>query len=161
MRVGAVTTWKEPESLCGRPAVRHILDWTFCKKEVNICSVRSPNFMVYLSQQLTLPCVCTCVLVAQQCLTLCDSVGCNPPGSSVHGLLTRVCSHSLLQGILLTLGFEPRSPTLQADSLPSESYLLLYLFILQIFVENFRLNVRDLKVKKKKMLLFLPSGPQQ
>ena len=65
MRVGAVTTWKEPESLCGRPAVRHILDWTFCKKEVNICSVRSPNFMVYLSQQLTLPCVCTCVLVAQ------------------------------------------------------------------------------------------------
>ena len=78
---------------------------------------------------------------------------CNPPGSSVHGLLGRVCSHSLLQGFLLTQGFEPRSPSLQADSLPSESYLLLYLFILQIFVENLRLNlrlnVRDLKVEKK------------
>ena len=54
---------------------------------------------------------------------------------------------------MLTQGFEPRSPALQADSLPSESYLLLYLFILQIFVENLRLNlrlnVRDLKVEKK------------
>ena len=26
-------------------------------------------------------------LVAQSCLTLCDPVGCSPPGSSAHGLL--------------------------------------------------------------------------
>ena len=27
------------------------------------------------------------VLVAQLCLTLCDTMDCNPPGSSVHGIL--------------------------------------------------------------------------
>ena len=28
-----------------------------------------------------------CVLVIQLCLTLCDPMGCSPPGSSVHGIL--------------------------------------------------------------------------
>ena len=32
-------------------------------------------------------CVCVCVCVAQSCLTLCDSMDCSPPGSSVHGIL--------------------------------------------------------------------------
>ena len=44
-------------------------------------------------------------LVAQLCLTLCDPVDWNLPGSSVHGILqtnTGVGCHSLLQGILLT-----------------------------------------------------------
>ena len=27
-----------------------------------------------------------CVSVAQSCLTLCDPMDCNPPGSSVHGI---------------------------------------------------------------------------
>ena len=43
-----------------------------------------------------------CVLVTQSCLTLCDSVACSPPGSSVHGILQAnigVGSPSLLQGI--------------------------------------------------------------
>ena len=31
-------------------------------------------------------CVCVC-LVAQLCPTLCDPMGCNPPGTSVHGIL--------------------------------------------------------------------------
>ena len=31
--------------------------------------------------------MCACVLVAQSCLTPCDSIGCSPPGSSVHGIL--------------------------------------------------------------------------
>ena len=31
-------------------------------------------------------CVCVCVLVTQSCLTLCDPMDCNPPGSSVHGI---------------------------------------------------------------------------
>ena len=39
----------------------------------------------------------------------------NSPGQN-----TGVGSHSLLQGHLLNPGTEPRSPTLQADSLPSE-----------------------------------------
>ena len=32
-------------------------------------------------------CVCVCVLVAQLCPTLCDPMGCGPPGSSVHEIL--------------------------------------------------------------------------
>ena len=31
--------------------------------------------------------VCVFVLVAQSCLTLCDSMDCSPLGSSVHGIL--------------------------------------------------------------------------
>ena len=49
--------------------------------------------------------VCVCVLVAQSCPTLCDSVDCSPQGSAVHGILQArklelVC-HSLLQEIFL------------------------------------------------------------
>ena len=32
-------------------------------------------------------CVCVCVLVAQSFQTLCDPMDCNPPGSSVQGIL--------------------------------------------------------------------------
>ena len=34
--------------------------------------------------RLSLPKVLVCVLVAQSCLTLCDSMDCSRPGSSVH-----------------------------------------------------------------------------
>ena len=67
-------------------------------------------------------------LVTQSCPTLvqvtCDSMDCSPPGSSVHGdspgKNTGVYCHALLQGNLPNPGSEPRSPTLQVDSLPSE-----------------------------------------
>ena len=49
------------------------------------------------------------VKVAQACLTLCNPMDCNPPGSSVlgdsPGKNTGVGSHSLLQGILPTQVF--------------------------------------------------------
>ena len=49
---------------------------------------------------------------------------CSLAGSSVHGdslsKNTGVGCHALLQGNLLNPGMEPRSPALQADSLPSE-----------------------------------------
>ena len=52
-------------------------------------------------------------------------VGYSPPGSSVHGDFpgknTGIGCHALLQGNLPNIGNEPRSPALQADSLPSES----------------------------------------
>ena len=32
-------------------------------------------------------CVCVCVCVAQSCLSLCDSINCSLPSSSVHGIL--------------------------------------------------------------------------
>ena len=62
-------------------------------------------------------------LVDQSCPTVCDPMDCSSPGFSVHGHSpgknTGVGCHALLQG-LPTPGIEPRSPTLQADSLPSE-----------------------------------------
>ena len=48
----------------------------------------------------------------------------NRPGSSVHGdppgKNAGVSYHSLPQGIFPIQGIEPRSPALQADSLPAE-----------------------------------------
>ena len=68
-------------------------------------------------------CVCVCVLVALLRPALCDPHGpvrllCpwNSPGKN-----TGMGSQFHLQGIFPDLGFEPRSPALQADSLPSES----------------------------------------
>ena len=55
-------------------------------------------------------CVCAC-LAAQSCVTLCDSVNCSPPGSSVHGdspgKNTGVGVHALFQGIFPTQGLNP------------------------------------------------------
>ena len=63
-------------------------------------------------------------LVTQSYPTLCDPMDCSPPGFSVHGIFFRQEYWSGLPfpspGDLPNPGFEPRSPTLQADSLPSE-----------------------------------------
>ena len=61
--------------------------------------------------------------VAQLCLTLCDPMDCNLPGSSVQGIsqvgiLEWVAFPSL--GDLLESGIEPGSAAMQVDSLPSE-----------------------------------------
>ena len=58
-----------------------------------------------------------CMKVTQLCPTLCDPMDCpwNSPGQN-----TGVGSLSLLQGNLPNPGIEPRSSTLQADSLPAE-----------------------------------------
>ena len=62
-------------------------------------------------------------LVAQSCLTLCDFMDCNPPGSSVLG----DSRHKYWRGLpfpspgdLPNPGIGPRSPALQVDSLLSE-----------------------------------------
>ena len=58
-------------------------------------------------------------LVTQLCPTLFDPV-CSVPGSSVHGYsLGKITA--LLQGIFPTQGLNPGFPTLQEDSLLSES----------------------------------------
>ena len=63
-------------------------------------------------------------LVTQLYQTLCNSMDCSLPGSSVHGdspsKNTGVGCHALLQGNLPNPGIESRSPALQADSLPAE-----------------------------------------
>ena len=57
-------------------------------------------------------------LVHQSCPTLCDLMVCCQPGSSVHGLLQGTSFPS--PGDLPNPGIKPRSPALQADSLPIE-----------------------------------------
>ena len=59
----------------------------------------------------------------QPCLTFCNPKNCSLPGSSVHGILqARILEWVaiLFSRDLPNPGIEPRSPTLQADSLPSE-----------------------------------------
>ena len=66
---------------------------------------------------------CVLCLVAQSCPTLCDSMDCSPPGSTVHGILqARILEWVAFPtpGELPDLEIEPWSPALQADSLPAE-----------------------------------------
>ena len=65
----------------------------------------------------------SCTVVTQSCPTLCDPMDCSPPGSSVHGIFkVRILEWEPFPspGDLLNPGIEPKSPTLQADSLPAE-----------------------------------------
>ena len=64
------------------------------------------------------------VLVAQSCLTLYHPMDCSPSDSSVHGVLqARIVEWQVIPspGDLPNPGIKPRSPALQADSLPCES----------------------------------------
>ena len=57
------------------------------------------------------------------CLTLCNPMDCSPPGSPVHGILRQAYWSGLpfpSPRYLPVPGMEPRSPALQADSLPAE-----------------------------------------
>ena len=74
--------------------------------------------------------MCVCAKSLQSCLTLCDSMDCSPPGSSVHGILQVRILHGLPcpppgdlpdLGIFLTQGSDLRHLCLlhwQAGSLP-------------------------------------------
>ena len=64
------------------------------------------------------------MLVTQSCPTLCDTMDCNWPGSSAHGILqARILEWVavLSPGNLPDSGIESWFPALQVDSLPSES----------------------------------------
>ena len=59
----------------------------------------------------------------QSCSTLCNSMDCSLPVSSVHGFARQGYWSGLLFPSLVELpdpGIEPRSPALHTDSLPSE-----------------------------------------
>ena len=63
------------------------------------------------------------LLVPQSYLTLCDPVDCSPLGSSLMGFSRQEYWSGLSfpsPGDLPDPGIKPRSPTMQADSLPSE-----------------------------------------
>ena len=66
--------------------------------------------------------VCVCMLATQSSLTICNSIECSLPGSSVHGNLRQEYWSGFpfpSPGNPPDPGIEPRSPTHQADSLPS------------------------------------------
>ena len=54
---------------------------------------------------------CMCTKLLPLCLTLCDTMDCSPPSSSVHGdspgKNTGMSRHALLQGIFATQGSKP------------------------------------------------------
>ena len=76
------------------------------------------------------------VLVAQLCPTLCDPVGCSPPGSSVHGISQarrlEWIAIFLLWGIFFLQRSSPGLLHRQVDSLPlshqGSPYLLCHAF---------------------------------
>ena len=55
-------------------------------------------------------------LVTQSSPTLCNPMDCSPTGSSVH----RILQARILEWVAVVFSIKPRSPALQADSLPSE-----------------------------------------
>ena len=69
-------------------------------------------------------CVCVCANSLEPCLTLCDPMGCSPPGSSVHGILQAriqewVPSSSSRESSCA--GIKPVSPASAAGCLPLAS----------------------------------------
>ena len=84
------------------------------------CKVRAPVFGSTLAPGDWLGHYCReKVSVTQSCLTLCNLMDCSPPGSSVHG----DSPGKILEWVEMPVSrgsSQPRSPTLQADSLPSE-----------------------------------------
>ena len=98
----------------------HSMPQSFHKCQTCICVLRHltppvppPLFLWHLCS----------VLIAQSCQTLCNSMDCSPPGSSVHGVLQA----RILDWVIIPFPrgssqptIEPGSPALQADSLPSE-----------------------------------------
>ena len=82
----------------------------------NICSVSVMTLVFRHS-------ACVGAKSLQSCPTLCDPMGCSPPGFSVHGILQARILESVAISSSRDLpnpGMEPGSPTLQADSLLSE-----------------------------------------
>ena len=75
-----------------------LVPWGWVSRSyVHICSKYNTDFLVFL------PLV---YLVTQLCLSLWDSVGCSPPGSSVHGILQA----RILEWVSITFSRESSQP---------------------------------------------------
>ena len=79
--------------------------------------------------------------------------GLQPPGSSAHGdspgKNTGVDCHALLQGVVPAQGIEPRSPTVQADSLLTEPVVegnISLLLVKKYFTNSLTLDSRQRKM---------------
>ena len=117
-------------SLVGNTVVTAAPSWCLGLPSQSCCSknmaviLSRPHDQLFLfpeCSQLIMCCAVLC-LVTQSCPTLCDAMDCSWSDSSVHGdspgKNTGGSCHALLQAWdLPNSGIEPRSPTLQADSL--------------------------------------------
>ena len=88
-------------SLCTLQHIEQLIQCFLCARNCAKHCISIVSFKIKLSIQMC--------LVAQSCLTLCDSMDCSPPGSSVHGdslgKNTGMGCHALLQGIFTTHEF--------------------------------------------------------
>ena len=85
-------------------------------------------------------------------MTLYDSVDCSPPGSSVYGILqARILEWVAIpfSGDLPDLGIKPGTPTLQADSLPSELPEKPILLTLTHHIQKIRVTTEDRSTVEK------------
>ena len=83
-----------------------------------------------------------CHLVTKLCLTLCDSMGCSPPGSSVHGISqarTLEWAAISFSRDLLSLGIDPVAPAWQSYPLPLSHLRIAqhfkYVKLLNLFID--------------------------
>ena len=84
------------------------------------------------------------MLVAQSCPTLCDSIDC------VHGiLLARILEWVLFFRGSSLPGIKPASPTLQADSLPSEPSGKPNKRALYVFMDCTVYKITQLRIEQK------------
>ena len=108
---------------------KFLLKLTFKYYNAVTLKIRSLNFSLSMAAFMIISycrvCVCVCVyytyvcvLVAQSCSTLCDSMDCSPSSSSVHGILqARILEWESIPSSRASS--RPRDRT-QTDSLPSE-----------------------------------------
>ena len=108
-----------PTSSCETWTLCRILTWHISHEKNQEAQILSEIRVDWIM----LDCNYRGMLVAQSCLTFCNSMDCNPPGPSVHGIFqARIESRQpFVSPVDLP---DPRikagSPTLQAYSLPSE-----------------------------------------
>ena len=90
--------------------------WDICRLKISPCKILA-GYKRYRNLTDTILLCC-----AKSCSTLCDSMDCSPPGSSVCGILQA----RILERVTISYsrypnpGNEPGSPALQAVSLQSE-----------------------------------------
>ena len=104
-------------------------------------------------------------LVAQSCPTLCDPLGCSPPGSSVHGdspgKNTGVGCHAFLQGICQTQGSNPDLPHYRQTHYCLSHNMSLYYFFLIVQVKALSIDIPYWRRKWQPTPVFLPGESQR
>ena len=116
MASGPITSWQ-----IDGETVKTVTDFIFLGSKITVdgdCSHEIKGCLLLGRKAMT-----NLVLVAQSCLTLCDLKDCSLPGSSVHAVLqARILEWVAIpfSRDLPDLEIEPGSPSLQADTLPSE-----------------------------------------